>query len=382
MADSQPAIKKDSNKGSQDVITDFWKKFTTKSPSPVTSIFPQHLYTNILHSPRAQGSLSARNAAESYEAAAQECKEQVRRIVRECRRTNEKFADPDFDIEHDYKNGLKNCLRGLVRSNNNSYNGSESTEQSRHLSSLSDDDSDSSYFVGSVHRIDWIFEKPEFTIDGFSNTDILQGASGDCWWLAAVATICIRQDLMEKICVARDSECGVYGFVFYRDGEWHSTVVDDNLYLANADYSYISNEYDSTGKLAREYRKRNQTGSEALYFAKCSDPNETWLPLMEKAYAKIHGDYDAISGGWAGEGVEDLTGGVTTTIATNRVLNKNRLWDELSGSKGSFVFAASAMGTGWDSTRNGLALGHAYSILRAVEEADEKGEKVRLVLIR
>lgn len=30
---------------------------------------------------------------------------------------------------------------------------------------------------------------------------------------------------MDKICVARDEECGVYGFVFFRDGEWISTVV-------------------------------------------------------------------------------------------------------------------------------------------------------------
>ena len=49
-----------------------------------------------------------------------------------------------------------------------------------------------------------------------------------------------------------------------------------------------------------EYRKIMQTGSKALYFAQCKDQNETWLPLLEKAYAKAHGDYGAISGGWVG----------------------------------------------------------------------------------
>lgn len=34
---------------------------------------------------------------------------------------------------------------------------------------------------------------------------------------------------MDKICVARDEECGVYGFVFFRDGEWISTVVSTVL---------------------------------------------------------------------------------------------------------------------------------------------------------
>jgi hypothetical protein len=75
------------------------------------------------------------------------------------------------------------------------------------------------YSPGSKHRVDWIFESPQFTVGGYSSSDIKQGANGDCWWLAAVATIAHRKDLMEKVCVARDEECGVYGFVFQRDGE-------------------------------------------------------------------------------------------------------------------------------------------------------------------
>ncbi|PYI24778.1 cysteine proteinase [Aspergillus violaceofuscus CBS 115571] len=406
-------------KNPQATLTAFWNSFITKTPGKVTTIFPQSLYADLLPSQQATpGQSSARNAAESYEAAARQCRAEVQRIVRECHRGNEKFTDPDFDIENDRELELWNCLRGLVRGETfggesrgvpmriaRERNGAAARRGDRvrrkgvrgyatkanddwrssssSSSSSSDDNEDDEEGVpGSVHRVDWIFENPQFTIDGYSNTDIKQGANGDCWWLAAVATICNRQDLMDRICVARDEECGVYGFVFYRDGEWVSTVVDDNLYLSHEDFDFYGDRYDSTGRLARQYRQRHQTGSEALYFAKCSDANETWLPLLEKAYAKVHGDYEALSGGWSGEAVEDMTGGVTTTIATNKVLNKNTLWKELVNAERDFVFAASALGSGGDWTRGGLALGHAYSILRATEEEDEDGNKVRLVLVR
>lgn len=379
---SIPAAK-DLTKQPQDIISDFWDKFLTKNPSRISKIFPDKLYTNLLGPHDEKLPTTSQNASQSYEAAARQCKEQVARIVRECKRMNEKYSDPDFDIESDKDLCQWNCLQGLVRgSGGSSSRRVKSMAREPEFCVCSDDEEDDIPYPGSVHRVDWIFERPEFIIDGHSNTDIKQGANGDCWWLAAVATICSRQDLIERVCVARDEECGVYGFLFYRDGEWVSTVVDDNLYLTSQDFDFHGDRYDSTGKRAREHKKRHQTGSEALHFAKCSDPNETWLPLLEKAYAKVHGDYGALSGGWCGEAVEDMTGGVTTTIATNRVLNKDRLWNELVDSDNNFVFATSALGTGLNLSRGGLPLGHAYSILRATEEADEEGNKVRLVLIR
>jgi hypothetical protein len=189
---------------------------------------------------------------------------------------------------------------------------------------------------------------------------------------------------MHKVCVERNEECGVYGFVFYRDGEWTWTVVDDNLYLRERDWDDLGDEWDPSGIKERKWRRNEQTGSDSLYFASCKDQNETWLPLLEKAYAKIHGDYDAIAGGYSGEGVEDLTGGVTTKLVTNRILSKERLWKELLEVNKQFLFQASSPANNGDDThvRKGLALQHAYSLLKAVEEEDEDGKKHRLVLIR
>jgi hypothetical protein len=339
----------------QQTLNEFWDGLITKTPGKVFQIFPRSLYSNLLPPIKPGGAASRREAAASYQAAADECKERVKRIVRECHRTNEKFTDPEFDIESDWQ---RNCLNGLslpkaAAADSGAPVGASSLRYA--LSTLvsskvlgtntsvpidvaalqnalddSDDDSDDGgMYPATVHRVDWIFEDPSFVVDGFSTTDVHQGQNGDCWWVAAVATLCSMHELMEKVCVARDPECGVYGFVFYRDGEWISTVVDDNLYLTKHDYDAWADRYDATGEKERKHKKRYQTGSEALYFARCDHENETWLPLLEKAYAKVHGDYDAIQGGDSGEAVEDMTGGVTSSLPTNKILNKNRLWQNL-----------------------------------------------------
>src|SRR5690242_7066315 len=102
---------KEGNSAPQEVINDFWDNLITKKPGKVTKIFPPSLYTNLLPSPRKQGITKGQNAAESYEAAAKECRARVKRIIRECQRTNEKFTDPDFDITDQ----PTNCLEGLMR---------------------------------------------------------------------------------------------------------------------------------------------------------------------------------------------------------------------------------------------------------------------------
>lgn len=320
--------KKSRNLHSQSALSRFWYRYHSRNPGKITSIFPKELYKNVARGcdePQAD----KRNTAHGYEKARGECLAKVRAAVDQCERTNAKFCDGEFDIDADFCSQEMNCLVGLIRppavpenSSSSDEDDNESYAPRRGASSrprqvkhslktlrksglLADKQvavnmrslerymcppqapsavrADSNNAPKSVHRVDWIFENPKFTVDGFSSFDIKQGGIGDCWWLAAVANIAHRRDLMEKICVARDEECGVYGFVFHRDGEWISTVIDDNLYLAQEDFGLSSDVYDVSGKKARQHKKERQTGSEALFFAKCDDENETWLPLLEKA---------------------------------------------------------------------------------------------------
>lgn len=167
-------------------------------------------------------------------------------------------------------------------------------------------------------------------------------------------------------------EIGIYGFVFYRDGEWIYSIIDDKLYLKSPCWDSPSMQRDLLQQIDREdvenvYRKTYQTGSKALFFAQCKAQNETWVPLLEKAYAKAHGDFAALSGGWIGEGLEDLSGGVTTELFTSDILDIDEFWDnEMSKVNQEFMFGASTglLEHGYGE-RDGISEGHAYVIMEA-----------------
>lgn len=167
-------------------------------------------------------------------------------------------------------------------------------------------------------------------------------------------------------------EIGIYGFVFYRDGEWIYSIVDDKLYLTSPNWDSPSMQRDLLNQLdrdnpEREYRKTYQTGSKALFFGQCKDQNETWVPLIEKAYAKAHGDFASLSGGWIGEGLEDLSGGVTTELLASDILDLDGFWEnELSKVNQEFLFGCSTgLLDGGYGERNGIREGHAYVVMDA-----------------
>jgi hypothetical protein len=98
------------------------------------------------------------------------------------------------------------------------------------------EDEEVTFRPGSVKRVTDIFDDPKFFLKGPTANDIRQGRDGDCWFMAALCTLGNKEGLIEKVCVARDEKVGVYGFVFHRDGEWRSEVIDDKLYLTKPDY--------------------------------------------------------------------------------------------------------------------------------------------------
>ena len=105
-------------------------------------------------------------------------------------------------------------------------------------------------------------------------------------------------------------------------------------------------------------------------YARSLDPNETWVMILEKAYAKLHGCYEALTAGFIDYGLRDLTGAATMKWkwADKKIkakLDNNTLWSELLALKeeGSLLGCSNAIHGAEHSSASGLLSGHAYAIL-------------------
>ena len=106
-------------------------------------------------------------------------------------------------------------------------------------------------------------------------------------------------------------------------------------------------------------------------FATSRKGNELWVSILEKAYAKLHGSYEALEGGLVQDALVDLTGGAGEEIdLTNEVsqldLASGRLWFQLQrfNQEGFLLGAGSPSGSDVHVSSSGIVQNHAYSLLQ------------------
>lgn len=230
---------------------------------------------------------------------------------------------------------------------------------------------DRSVYPSSPGRIplDWkrpgeLSQDPRMFVDGFTRFDVDQGELGNCWFLAATASLCATgdKDLFHRV-VPKDNlfvkdYAGVFHFKIWQYGKWVDVVVDD--------------------RLPTLYGK--------LLFVHSPTNNEFWPALLEKAYAKLNGSYEALQGGSTSEAMEDFTGGVTETFNLQQEVPKGlfvimKKAFERSSLMGCSIDPQMSGGDREGRLPNGLITAHAYSIT-SVKTITMRGRQFNLVRVR
>ncbi|GAB4835104.1 Calpain-type cysteine protease dek1 [Ancistrocladus abbreviatus] len=188
-------------------------------------------------------------------------------------------------------------------------------------------------------------------------SDVCQGRLGDCWFLSAVAVLAEVSRISEVIITPEYNQEGIYTVRFCIQGEWVPVIVDDWI------------PCESPGKPA---------------FATSRRGNELWVSILEKAYAKLHGSYEALEGGLVQDALVDLTGGAGEEIDMRSAqaqidLASGRLWSQLLRFKqeGFLLGAGSPSGSDVHISSSGIVQGHAYSILQVREVDGNKLVQIR-----
>jgi hypothetical protein len=232
-------------------------------------------------------------------------------------------------------------------------------------------------------RVSEIFARDEVCLfdRGADAGDVRQGQCGDCYFLGALSVVAtdaqrlydifpdidpsLRQEgnKMDNVTPKDEqvfNEAGVYAVQFWREGQWHTVVVDDFI------------PCDSDGNPCHAHPP---TGS-----------SEVWVMIVEKAYAKFNGCYENIIGGEENEALVDLTGGLPFDY-NFRGKNADAGWsdpdklrqcllDDVHGQDPVLLCCHTYVEQG-----KGIVPGHAYGILN-IAEVDLKGQKETLIHVR
>ncbi|XP_030648208.1 calpain-5-like [Chanos chanos] len=208
-------------------------------------------------------------------------------------------------------------------------------------------------------RVEWkrpgeISEDPHLFVEGISSHDLNQGEVGNCWFVAACSCLALKPDLWQKVIPDwkeqewdskyPENYAGIFHFQFWLFGEWVDVVVDDRLPTIN-------------GK---------------LIYCHSKDSNEFWSPLLEKAYAKLSGCYESLSGGNTGDAVVDFSGAVTEPVDlvaegySDKPKEREALFDDLLKvyERGGIISCSIRASPDEFEARMacGLVKGHAYSV--------------------
>lgn len=229
-------------------------------------------------------------------------------------------------------------------------------------------------FLSTVRGIEWkradeIGDSPGkdmasvvFSRD-ISPDDIAQGNLGNCYFLAALASCAAAKEdhLLRDLIIEEGQDVGLYGVKFFVNGRWVTVIVDD--------YFPCTQDYNGAWQPIFAHSKDHDGSPPGQV--------ELWVMIFEKAWAKLHGSYEATSGGWTEDALNYLTAGKTHSFDFDE--NFSEAWEGLvalvrrgQANEEFMAFLSSSTRPELASEMKaleakGLCTGHAYSVLDAVE---------------
>jgi hypothetical protein len=203
--------------------------------------------------------------------------------------------------------------------------------------------------------------------------DIDQGNLGDCWFLSAMAALAEDTEKVKDIFrhptteedMLREHAAGAFRVTINKHGWWHHLVLDDLIPHTCSGFAFAGN---------------------------AQDPTELWVALLEKAYARVHGNYNSIVSGDPVEGLADLTGYPYRNIADPKKGGDKLFHELVEYDKKGYMITMSTAGTDESDYMGGekggggkkgksinkkledagLTPGHAFSVLQAKHFPEEK----------
>jgi len=210
-------------------------------------------------------------------------------------------------------------------------------------------------------RVEDILNSKNYQVfeDGISPDDIIQGSIGDCYFLSAVGSLTKFSHYIDRLFLTKErTKEHLYGVFIYINASWKLVIIDDFL--------------PYTGKKFRKFAFSSSGGK------------ELWVALLEKAWAKVNGNYAKIGcGGSPTEIFDVLTEAYTEQVPINPYY-KDYIWETMiNAEKKGYIMTA---GTSSDIANLnldevGLSPGHAYTVL-GVMEIDTGKEVEKVVRLR
>ncbi|XP_063195284.1 calpain-10 isoform X2 [Chroicocephalus ridibundus] len=223
-------------------------------------------------------------------------------------------------------------------------------------------------------EISWLRPKdicstPRLFSNNLQDVQVKQGILGDCWFLCACVALQKSKYLLNKVIPpgqpswTDESYQGCFTCRVWQFGHWVEVTIDDRLPCLG-------------GKLC---------------FSQCQTEDLFWLPLLEKAYAKVHGSYEQLWAGQVADALVDLTGGIAerwTLKCPGRNMGKEKtgmvlekaVFRKLMNLKEQCVISCSVL----NSRQGASELGefHAFIVIDMLSLSEVSGKEIFLLRIR